>query len=161
MIVPIDPHHEMPPRDIEMQEQGQEDGTTPPVLSPFPSAEGDHDQPIEEVAIDAHGGPNGVNGHIIEEEDMKMEDAEDVKDEAGPAPSPPTSPTPGAEEDSQGTNPDADEFLLLRTYPILQRGRGSIRIRTPLLLFPYVIFVTLRVLCCIDLDVLIHCISCV
>ena len=68
MIVPIDPRHEMPPRDVEMQEQGQEDGTTPPVLSPFPSAEGDHDQPIEEVAIDAHGGPNGVNGHIIDED---------------------------------------------------------------------------------------------
>ena len=108
MIVPIDPRHETPP-DVEMQEQGQEDGTTPPVLSPFPSAEGDHDQPGEEGAVDAHGEPNGVNGHVVEEEDLKMEDVEDVKDEAGPAQLPPTSPTLGMEEGSQGTNADADE----------------------------------------------------
>ncbi|KAF9649088.1 Bromodomain-containing protein [Thelephora ganbajun] len=92
VIVPIDPRHETPPGDVEMQEQGQEDGTTPPVLSPFPSAEGDHDQPSEEGAVDAHGEANG-----------------DVKDEAGHAPLPPTSPTPGVEEGSQETNADADE----------------------------------------------------
>jgi len=92
-----------------MQEQGQEDGTTPPVLSPFPSAEGDHDQPIEEGVVFAHGGLNGVNGHVVEEEDLKMEDVEDAKDEAGPAPLPPTSPTPGVEESTQETNPDAYE----------------------------------------------------
>jgi len=109
VIIPIDPRHETPPRDVEMQEQGQEDGTTPPVLSPFPSAEGDHDQPSEEGAADAHGEPNGVNGHVVEEVDSKMEDVEDVKDEAGPAPLPPTSPTPGVEDGSQGTNADADE----------------------------------------------------
>ena len=50
-----------------MQEQGQEDGTTPPVLSPFPSAEGDHDQLSEEGAVYAHREPNGVNGHIMED----------------------------------------------------------------------------------------------
>ena len=106
VIVPIDPHHETPSRDVEMQEQGQEDGTTPPVLSPFPSAEEDHDQ---EGAADAHGEPNGLNGHLVEEADSKMEDAEDVKDENGPAPLPPTSPTPPAEEGSQGTNADVDD----------------------------------------------------
>ena len=109
VIIPIDPRHETPSRDVEMQEQGQEDGTTPPVLSPFPSAEGDNDQPSEEGVADAHGEPNGVNGHVIEEEDSKMEDAEDVKDEAGPGPLPPTSPTPGVEDSSQGTNGDTDE----------------------------------------------------
>jgi len=92
-----------------MQERGEEDGTTPPVLSPFPSAEGDHDQPGEEGAVDTHGGPNGVNGHVVVEQDLKMDDAEDVKDEAGPAPLPPTSPTPGVEDGSQGTDADADE----------------------------------------------------
>ena len=92
-----------------MQEQGQEDGTTPPVLSPFPSAEGDHEQPSEEVAVDTRGGPNGVNGHVVAGEDSKMEDVEDVKDEPGAVPLPPTSPTPGVEEGSQGTNADADE----------------------------------------------------
>lgn len=92
-----------------MQEQVQEDGTTPPVLSPFPSAEEDHDQPSEEGAADAHGEPNGVNGHVVEGEDSKMEGVEDVKDETGTAPLPPTSPTPPAEEGSQGTNADADE----------------------------------------------------
>jgi hypothetical protein len=107
VIVPIDPHHETPQRDVEMQEQGQEDETTPPVLSPFPSAEEDHDQPGEEGAVDAHGEPNGINGHVIEGEDSKMEEVEDVKDEA--APLPPTSPTPPAEGGSQGTNADADE----------------------------------------------------
>ena len=106
VIVPIDPRHETPPRDIEMQEQVQEDGTTPPVLSPFPSAEEDHDQ---EGTVDAHEGPNGVNGHVVEEKDSKMEDVEDIKDETGPAPLPPTSPTPPAEEGSQGTNADVDE----------------------------------------------------
>ena len=109
VIVPIDPRHETPPGDVEMQEQGQEDGTTPPVLSPFPSAEGDHDQPSEEGAVYARGEPNGVNGHIVEEEDSKMEDVEDVKDEVGTAPLPPTSPTPPMEGGSQGTNADADE----------------------------------------------------
>ena len=92
-----------------MQEQGEVDGTTPPVLSPFPSAEGDHDQPSEEGAVDTNGGPNGVNGHIAAEEDLKMEDVEDVKDEAGTVPLPPTSPTPGVEDGSQGTDADADE----------------------------------------------------
>jgi hypothetical protein len=76
-----------------MQEQGQEDGTTPPVLSPFPSAKGDHDQPSEEGPVYAQEESNGVNGHIVEEEDLK--------DEAGPAPLPPTSPTPGVEDGSQ------------------------------------------------------------
>ena len=109
VIIPIDPRHETPPRDVEMQEQGEEDGTTPPVLSPFPSAEGDHDQPSEEGIVDTHGGPNGVNGHVAEEEDSKMEEVEDVKDEVGPAPLPPTSPTPGVEDGSQGTDADADE----------------------------------------------------
>jgi hypothetical protein len=109
VIVPIDPRHETPPGDVVMQEQGQEDGTTPPVLSPFPSAEGDHDQPSEEGAVDAHEGPNGINGHVVEEVDSKMEDVEEVKDDAGPAPLPPTSPTPGVEDGSQGTNADADE----------------------------------------------------
>jgi len=109
VIVPIDPRHETPPRDVEMQEQVQEDGTTPPVLSPFPSAEGDHDQPSEEGVVDTHGGPNGINGYVAEEEDSKMEDAGDVKDETGPPPLPPTSPTPGVEDGSQGTNADADE----------------------------------------------------
>ena len=92
-----------------MQEQGQEDGTTPPVLSPFPSAEGDHDQPSEEGPVDMRGEPNGVNGHIVEEEDSKMEDVEDMKDEAGPTQLPPTSPTPPVEDGSQGTGADADE----------------------------------------------------
>ena len=109
MIIPIDPRHETPSGDVEMQEQGQEDGTTPPVLSPFPSAEGDHEQPGEEVTVDTRGRPNGVNGHVVEGEDLKMEDVGDVKDEAGVAPLPPTSPTPGVEEGSQGTNADADE----------------------------------------------------
>ena len=109
MIVPIDPRNETPARDVEMQEQGQEDGTTPPVLSPFPSAEEDHDQPGDEGAADAHGESKGVNGHVPGDEDSKMEDVEDAKDEAGPAPLPPTSPTPPAEEGSQGTNADADE----------------------------------------------------
>ena len=62
VIIPIDPRHETPSRDIEMQERGQEDGTTP-VLSPFPSAEGDHEQPSEEIAVDTRGGPNGTNRH--------------------------------------------------------------------------------------------------
>ena len=106
MIIPIDPRHETPSGDVEMREQGQEDGTTPPVLSPFPSAEEDHDQ---EGPVDAHGAPNGVNGHVGEDADSKMEDVEDVKDEPGAAPLPPTSPTPPAEEGSQGTNADADE----------------------------------------------------
>lgn len=92
-----------------MQEQGQEDGTTPPVLSPFPSAEEDHDQPGEEGPVDPVVEPNGVNGHVVEEVDSKMEEVEDVKDEAGSAPLPPTSPTPPAEGGSQGTNADADE----------------------------------------------------
>ena len=109
VIVPIDPRHETPQRDVEMPDRGQDDGTTPPVLSPFPSAEEDHDQPGEEGAVDAHGEPNGVNGHVIEGEDSKMEEVEDVKDEAGSVPLPPTSPTPPAEEGSQGTNADADE----------------------------------------------------
>lgn len=109
MIVPIDPRHETPQRDVEMQERGQEDGTTPPVLSPFPSAEEDHDQPGDEGAVDAHGEPNGVNGHVIEEEDSKMEEVEDVKEDVGSAPLPPTSPTPPAEGGSQGTNADVDE----------------------------------------------------
>jgi len=109
VIVPIDLRHETPSRDVEMQEQGQEDGTTPPVLSPFPSAEGDHDQPSEEGAVDAHGGPNGVNGHVVKEEDSKMEGVEDAKDEAGPSSLPPTSPTPGVEDGSQGTDADAGE----------------------------------------------------
>ena len=108
MIIPIDPRHETPPGDVEMQEHIEEDGTTPPVLSPFPSAEGDHDQPSEEGVVDTHGGPNGVNGHVAVEEDMKMEDV-DVKDEAGPPPLPPTSPTPGVEDGSQGTDGDAEE----------------------------------------------------
>lgn len=106
VIIPIDPRHETPSADVEMREQGQEDGTTPPVLSPFPSAEEDHDQ---EGPVDAHGGPNGVNGHVGEDADSKMEDVEDVKDEPGAAQLPPTSPTPPAEEGSQGTNADADE----------------------------------------------------
>lgn len=38
-----------------------------------------------------------------------MKDIGDVKDEAGASLSPPTSPTPGAEEGSQGTDADADE----------------------------------------------------
>jgi len=38
-----------------------------------------------------------------------MEDVEDVKDEAGTAPLPPTSPTPGVEDSSQGTDADAEE----------------------------------------------------
>ena len=110
MIIPIDPRHETPPGDVEMQEQGEEDGTTPPVLSPFPSAEGDHDQPSEEGgAVETHGGPNGVNGHVAVEEDLKMEDVEDVKDETGAVPLPPTSPTPGVEDGSQGTDADAEE----------------------------------------------------
>jgi hypothetical protein len=46
---------------------------------------------------------------MVEEEDLKVEDAEDVKDEAGPALFPPTPPTPGAEEGSQGTNANVDE----------------------------------------------------
>ena len=107
VIIPIDLRHETPSGDIEMQERGQEDETTPPVLSPFPSAEGDHEQPSEEIAVDTSGGPNGINGHIVE--DSKMEDVEDVKDEPGAVPLPPTSPTPGVEEGSQGTNADADE----------------------------------------------------
>lgn len=105
MIVPIDPRHETPQRDIEMQERDQEDGTTPPVLSPFPSAEEDHDQPGEEGVVDAHGEPNGVNGHIVEGEDLTMEEVEVVKD--GSVPLPP-SPTPPAEGSSQGTNADAE-----------------------------------------------------
>ena len=33
----------------------------------------DHDQNDEEGFVDAHGGPNGVNGHAIEEEDYRMD----------------------------------------------------------------------------------------
>ena len=93
-----------------MQERGQEDGTTPPVLSPFPSAEEDHDQPGEEGAADAHGEPNGVNGHV-EGEDTKMEEFESVKEDIGPASLPPASPSPAppAEGRSKGTNADDDE----------------------------------------------------
>jgi len=47
---------------------------------------------------------------------------------------------------------------LLRTNPTPQRGRGSIRTQMPLLLFLYVVFVALCVLCCVDLDVLINCV---
>lgn len=75
MIVPTDPLHETPHRDIEMQEWGQEDGTIPPVLSSFLSAEEDHNQLGEEGAVDAHGEPNGINGHV-EGEGMKMEEVE-------------------------------------------------------------------------------------
>lgn len=61
--------------------------TTPLAVLPlFPSAEEDHDQPGDEGAADAHGESKGVDGHIPEDEDSK--------DEAGPAPLPPTSPTP-------------------------------------------------------------------
>ena len=53
----------------------------------------------------------------------------------------PTSPTP---------------IWLLRINPILQRGRGNLLMRTPLLSFPYVIFVAWRVVCrFVDLGVLI------
>ena len=42
-----------------MQEQVREDGTTPPVLSPFLSGEEDHDQ---EGTVDAHEEPTVWTG---------------------------------------------------------------------------------------------------
>ena len=62
------------------------------------------------LAASVYGKLNGANGHVVEEEDSKMEDVEDVKDKAGSAQLPPTSPTPGMEEGSQETNANADKL---------------------------------------------------
>ena len=160
-IVPIDPRHETLPGDVEMREQGQEDGATPPVLSPFPSAEGDHDQPIEEGAACAHGVPNGVNRHIVEEEDSKIEDAEDVKEPRCPPLPLPLEHWRKVRRGRILTPTSQTHIWLLRTNLTPQRGRGSIRVWTPVLSYPYVIFITLCILCFVDLDVLINSISCV
>ena len=73
----------------------------PPLSIPEVAGQGDPTgHPSEEGVVGAYRESNSENGHVVEEEESKIEHIKGVEDEAKPTPSPHTSFTPGTEEDS-------------------------------------------------------------